>query len=660
MPALLRWEWLITLALTPLFIAPLAVPLLTVAAISMVLGLTVLRGVVNRNQPKSTSQSTPLFSTMLDVPIVILLLTLPGALWAVADWAAFIPAFSHFMYGIVMYYATVRCLRMGEQRQMLAGLTVLGVGVALIGLFTMRSPAQKLPLLQAVFDLIPRIKPPEKFGSTGSELGGYFHPNILAITLTLLLPFEVAAGYALQRRFRALCWLGCVLMGLVLLLTVSRTAMGALLVTVLMVGGFRWRWLWGAGVALSVVGVLVAWQFGLEAALGGTLSSATNVAEGLGGRSAVWRGAWQTLLDFPFVPVAFGSFNQVSKSVIGHLQQFQLSGWDYHAHNIVLEYAVNFGVFGLAAFIVILVTLGYKLWRHLHLEPDSLRIAAAISLLSFVLFGMVDALSPLNKTGFLFFVVAATVAAKSKPQQGLALPTRKFTGLPIMQTAAVALFVAGIMLFQFRASPMAAFQENVGLALFNQSFAYGFKDAFNDTLNQQRIAQTQNWLMRAMQSGSPTANGHIATLNRVFANLNLAAQPITDSVHLAGGELRAMQVLAPPHYAFGTPINPGAGGVLWWQGRTALFFEVARTARYTITVRAQHADPAPIHMSLGADNKVIRSVILGKGDHSWEDCVYEVEWTSGTHSVDVWFTNDGWAEDKDRNAAVESIHIQKQ
>lgn len=656
---LLRWEWLLLLALAPLFIVPLAVPVLAWAAFGIAVGLLGVRVVARLNRAAfkpDAGDSVALFATVLDVPLVLLLLTLPGAAWAAADWEAFIPALSRFLYGVLMFYATVRCWRMCQQRQVLIGLTALGVGIALIGLFTMRSPAQKLPLLQTLFDLIPRIKPPAALGSTSNELGGFFHPNILAITLAMLLPFGLATGRTLHGLLRAACLAGCAVMGLVLLLTVSRTAIGALVVSVLIVGGFRWRWLWGLGMGLAVVGALLAWQFGLEVVLGGNLSSATEVAAGFGGRSDVWRGAWQTLLDFPFLPAAFGSFNAVAKSPIGHLQKFLLSGWDFHAHNIFLEYAVNFGVLGFAAVITLTATLVGVIARKLRTYPDAFQAAAIISLLAFFLFGIVDALSPLNKTGFLFFVILAIVAVNADARLGSMF--RRPLVMPLIQILVVATLVGGIMGFQFRASPVTALQENVGLALLNQAITYGSRQTFNDDLNRRRIEQADDWLTQAKASGSPTVEGYLSILHRIFANLKPPAQTMTTSLHIAGGDLRLMQALGPPNFAFGAPVNPGGPALLWWQGRASVPLNVPNTARYTITIRTQHVEPAPILLELGADNQVIRAIGLGKGDQTWEEIAFQVDWSAGLHTIDVWFVNDGVVEGKDRNAVVESIQVE--
>ena len=663
----LQYEWWMMLGLAPVFIAPLAFVPLTLFSLCLVVGLYFLR--VTYNQRNLAAEfdppfsNVPLFNTVLDGPLLLLALTLPGAVWASTNGSVALPALSIFVYGLLMYYATVRYLRMGGQRSILLGLTLLGLALALVGVFTIRSPAQKLPLLQGVFDLIPRLKPPASFGGKSRELGGFFHPNILAITLAMLLPFAAMFTRVCKGWARDMAGAGVLVMGIVLLLTASRTAVGMLLVAVLLVSGFRWRWLWLIGLALALVGFGLVQHFGLEALLGSGVSPAADIASGLGGRQQVWIGAWQTLLDFPFLPVAFGSFNDVSKGVIGRLPELALGGWDYHAHNIELEYAVNFGLLGFAACIAMLITLACAGWERIRHTWHS-HAAACISLLTFSLFGAIDALSPLNKTGWIFFVSAAMLVGLEAPQPQAAEKmrlSRKAISANLWQLLGVGLVITFVIVFQFRATPIAALQENIGLAYFNQAVSYGFRETFNDSSNAELVLRARSRLEAAAYAGSPTAKSHLDKLSRVFANMQLPVLALNEKLQLTGGDLRWVQAIAPPDYSFGTRLNPSGPsiGMLWWDGRASVALQVDQPGLFTVTLRTQHANPAPILLGVGVDGHIVKTFSLARGDNSWEDISCEVMFVSGMHSLDVNFLNDGSEGGKDRNAAVDTIVIQR-
>ena len=294
-------------------------------------------------------------STPVDIPILILLATLPVGYWAAALPELSIPYLIQYLIAVTLFYALVNSLAApaGGRRVelvgwlMLAG-TALLTGLALVG--TAWGNSKFLPVNPGSY--IPYL-----VGALWYSEG--FHVNIVGGALAVLVP--VTAAYAVGRSMR--WWqrwlLGMLFVGesVALVLTQSRGALlgfAAALLVVAIARDRRWTWAVLFLVVVAAVGILVyGVQPTLELIMGGVGDSAVQSAEG---RLELFSRGLYMLQDFSFTGVGLGMFPRV----LPILYPLFLVGPDTqmpHVHNIYLQAGIDHGFPGLIAFLAILVLL---------------------------------------------------------------------------------------------------------------------------------------------------------------------------------------------------------------------------------------------------------------------------------------------------------------
>ncbi len=317
------------------------------------------------------ARGRPSVRTCIDLPAILLLLTIPVTLWASTDRAVSLTEVYRLLGGLALAYGLANWARSEGQVALLAlGLPAVGAGLALLAPLTIAWPsAAKVPFVPAV--LYERLRAFAGLLPLGNDT---VHANMMAGALVMLLPFPLAALLARRQGKRGhrvsarrgtpeggplplrlldspwvrVLWFGtCALLILgVLVLTKSRGAWIAAAVVLLAVLARRWPWVLGA-IPLGALGVgWLAWQGRLPALLdaisaGGTLA-------GWNGRAEVWSRAIYMIQDFPFTGVGAGTFGRVANV----LYPFFLVGPDAlvpHAHNLALQVAVDLGIPGLVA-----------------------------------------------------------------------------------------------------------------------------------------------------------------------------------------------------------------------------------------------------------------------------------------------------------------------
>lgn len=423
-------ELLVLALLAPLLLFPTAAPPLTALALAGVPLLWLARW---RARGRLT------VPTPLDWPIVILL-----ALIAVAVQLSIVPALAAekgaaMILGIAIYYAIVNSVQREPRLWFAAGLLVIaGALLALVGLFgtSWWIGGKTLPL-QAIYEALPRL-----ITSIPRSRTGGIHPNQIGGTLALLLPPTLGVWLALRRSPRLQRLLGvpptlilmvAAFIALMILLIQSRGAWLGILGVVIAGVVMRRRWLSWATLALTLV-VCAA----LAAEVTPRLSPDTRLSpsetlpsdlarivmemdnltrpdwEGYSpnwlNRLEIWRNALLTLYDYPFTGVGMAAWPQVSAA--NYI--YQVSGAQFvlnemtHAHNLILEAAVNFGVLGLIAFLALLlgyfVSVGCSL-RRLSAEHRWLLLGLAGGILAHLLHGLVDAIAFGAKPGALLWAI---------------------------------------------------------------------------------------------------------------------------------------------------------------------------------------------------------------------------------------------------------------
>ena len=367
--------------------------------------------------------------TPLDLPIVMILLLLPPSLSVSTNWWLSLPKVYGLVLGVAFFYAIVNAAATPVD---LAWATfwvvLLCAAMALAGLVGTDWAQGKILSASFVYDRLPRFVQ----GIPRSIAGG-FARNGVGGTMALIVPFlaslwfgrvRLEGSFLSERYLKGVVAIAFLLALAALALTQSR---GAILGTgVGLVGVALWRaprlkWLVIAAAAGLFLLILLGqgssvtdWLFRMDAR-DGTLAS----------RVEVWQRGVLMVQDFPFTGIGIGTYNVIAHS----LYPFFIAAPDEivaHAHNNLLEVAVDLGIPGLIAFTALLT--GYALclvqtYRH---ATDGMAPALAAGLgfgmLAHQVFGLTDAFIPGTKPGVLiwvFFGLAVVAYRQSRSERSL-------------------------------------------------------------------------------------------------------------------------------------------------------------------------------------------------------------------------------------------------
>lgn len=238
------------------------------------------------------------------------------------------------------------------------------------------------------------------------------HPNVVAMLITLIMPFAALTAYRAPSRWERLGgWVVLVFGALAIFLTLSRGGWGGVVAGVgfTLVGammttrahareeqGFAPSW--ENAIPRDITPTALATIGGaLVLFVGGTLAFLSNSStrpgwlfrSSLSPREDAWRAGLDMFADHPWTGAGPNSFGLLYPSYGGkflvHTQ---------HAHNGFLQAATDAGVFGLAALAGIAIAVLYMLvrtWREGTLDQRLLAVAAGGALLGFTLHNMLDA-----------------------------------------------------------------------------------------------------------------------------------------------------------------------------------------------------------------------------------------------------------------------------
>jgi putative inorganic carbon (HCO3(-)) transporter len=330
-------------------------------------------------------------ATPLDIPILLLLATLPVGWWAAAQPELALPHLIRYLIAVALFYALVNTFAAaGAGRVALAGAGMLA-GTALVAVLSAlgmaSSGAKFLPagLPQSIPRLISAFWNPRGF-----------HPNIVGGFLAMSVPVTAAYAWAGRGWARRLLF-GLLLAGevFVLILTQSRGGIlgfGVALLVVAVGRDRRWAWL---ALALAVVAVAGMALYGLQPTLdlvmGGGAGGLVRSAES---RLELYSRGIYMLQDFPFTGIGLGMFPRVLP-ILYPLFLVDPSTEFGHVHNIYLQMGIDHGFPGLVAFlalVILLGVLGAQTVRQSRGRPwEPLAIGLVAGLAAYLTHGMVDA-----------------------------------------------------------------------------------------------------------------------------------------------------------------------------------------------------------------------------------------------------------------------------
>jgi putative inorganic carbon (HCO3(-)) transporter len=296
--------------------------------------------------------------TPFDWPVGLLLLTIPLTLWATTSLQITLPQVWRLLAGAALFYALANWASRPSRLLLAAYLFVLaGLGLALAAPFVVQWAQDKLAFGTPV---------------NGAAIYSAFrlltsdpaNPNVMAGSLVLVFPLAAAffifpdlpANLAgdrpgLARLARLLAGGAAALMLVVLVLTQSRSAWLAGIVSLALLASLRWRWGWVVAAGMLLCGALLVGRVGL-AGFGEALVSASTPGS-LADRVQVWQRAIYMIQDFPFTGIGMGTYSRVADRLYPFLTF--APGSVEHAHNIFLQVAVDLGLPGLVAWLAVLL-----------------------------------------------------------------------------------------------------------------------------------------------------------------------------------------------------------------------------------------------------------------------------------------------------------------
>jgi putative inorganic carbon (HCO3(-)) transporter len=346
----------------------------------------------------------------------------------VSLWATYDPRFSlgkvsGVVLGVVLYWAVVRWITTSERLRLgLAIFVVAGAALAIFGLLGTEWRPDKFRVFTPVIRRLPKVV----HGLPGAPDG--FNPNAVAGCLVLFVPVQIAlmvmatngrsstasqAGWARTARVGSHAALLLVTGGTVLLLQ-SRGAWVALLAA--MAAFMLWHNRSTRAVALAglaAAATVAAWIG--PARLAGLLGGGPGTGlHSVSGRVEIWSRALYAIRDFPLSGMGMNTFRKVMPLLY---PAFSISPAEdvAHAHNQLLQTALDLGLPGLIAYTSIWLLTGSLCVAAYRRGGDGATrtIAAGLGagLIAHFVFGMTDAIPLGAKPGVLFwFAVALSVA----------------------------------------------------------------------------------------------------------------------------------------------------------------------------------------------------------------------------------------------------------
>jgi putative inorganic carbon (HCO3(-)) transporter len=376
--------------------------------------------------------------TPLNVPMLLLALSILVSLYASFDVGYSLPKIAGMVLGLGVYAAVVDHAADRPAWGLAAGAFLAGgVGVAMLGLLG----TQWIHKF-AIFEPILALLPPRLTGLPGAAEG--FHPNEVAGALLWVVPLALTLAAAAVFNARSLTRSAGKMRGLLLLVLAAMVALflfgvlvltqsrggwigAALVLPFALLALLRGRARWAAALllALIVIGGL-GW---LAVARPDTLSLLVlgppedpgrgMSLETFSVRVEIWSRAVYGIEDFPFTGMGMNAFRRVVP-VLYPLFSVDPALDIGHAHNEFLQAALDLGIPGLIAFFSINLSAFAMLvsaWRRRRSLPFSEPLSRALvlglggGLAAHAIYGLIDAVALGAKPGLLWWMLLGLIAS---------------------------------------------------------------------------------------------------------------------------------------------------------------------------------------------------------------------------------------------------------
>lgn len=349
--------------------------------------------------------------TPFDFPILLLLLTSCVGLCASVDLGISTVGVLKLFSGVIFFYGLVNSINSDLKLDNAIFLfLVSGVGIAFVALWIMQPAHSKFPFVAGVFEALPHFS------------SRWVHPNYLGGTLTVF--FLLAFWNFVFRTKNFVFWLILAIIGFVLILTQSRSAILGVFIALVLTGILEIRLKRLRFFVISGTGVFLLYfiyDVVFFAPLGFGL-----FGNDFSGRPELWERAVYIAQDFPFTGIGMNTF----PIVIDFMYPLFTTVSDIrvpHSHNLFLQVVVETGIPGFVAFWILLGALGRTAWVLLHLtgsgkEASSVRpyfLGLAGGIVAYLFYGITDVISLGEKAGIVFWAaLGVTVVLWRRAQSG--------------------------------------------------------------------------------------------------------------------------------------------------------------------------------------------------------------------------------------------------
>jgi putative inorganic carbon (hco3(-)) transporter len=356
----------------------------------------------------TTGEAVP--RTPINSAIQLLLIMVGVSLFATFDVRFSLGKVAGVVLGALLFWAVARWLTTPQRlRIATVSFLMLGAGLALIGILGSEG-SDKLAALRGI-----TARPPVLRGLPGAEEG--FNPNAISGCLVLFIPIQLAlvATGALGRRsdrwFVAAQLLMLTATAGTLVLMQSRGAWAGLAVAglaFLLWHGRKTRTM----ASLTIGAAAILWMlFGSASMLDRAISrSGAGTNATVAGRIEIWTRAVYGIQDVPFTGMGMNTFRRVMPVL--YPSHSIAAGKDVaHAHNHLLQSALDLGIPGLIAYAAIWIGTAALLVAVYRRAPErSHRVMAGgigAGLVAHFVFGLTDAIPLGAKVGALFWLTLA-------------------------------------------------------------------------------------------------------------------------------------------------------------------------------------------------------------------------------------------------------------
>lgn len=355
-------------------------------------------------------EGAPLPVTPVNRALALLAAMMIVSVYATYDVEFSLPKITGALLGFGVFFGVVRFVRSWRDFELVLHGFVLGgallAGVGLLG----TNWIAKVPALRPVVERIPALIR----GVPGQTEG--FHPNAVAGALVMFIPLQMALAFApaFGRSTRAVHALLLVFIAGTVLLTQSRgawLALAAALVAWAVWEGRRSRIVSLAMIAAGAAVVGVTWRATAEVVM---RQVGTRVHENVTSRLELWSRAIAGVCDFPITGMGMNTFRRVMPVLYPSF----LAAPDTdvaHAHNHLLQAALDLGLPGLIAYLALWLGLAALLVQcrcgsH-GAHARWLASGLGAGLLAYFAFQTTDAIALGAKVGIFFWIAAALVVA---------------------------------------------------------------------------------------------------------------------------------------------------------------------------------------------------------------------------------------------------------